>query len=86
MVFFFVFVEWGAAETDPEPRFHVAAVVVALAELGVVVDFNLHVLLVLVSRQFDYFKPAILSCDVAVFTKFAGGQGIRGAIAFAAVR
>ena len=86
MVFFLVFVEWGAAETDPDPSRHVAAVVVALAELGVVVNFNLPVLLVFVPRQFDDFKPAILSCDVAVFTKFAGGQGIRGAIAFAAVR
>ena len=38
LVFSFLFVVLGAAETDPDPSRHVAAIVVALAELGVVVD------------------------------------------------
>lgn len=38
LVFSFLFVVIGAAETDPDPSRHVAAIVVALAELGVVVN------------------------------------------------
>jgi hypothetical protein len=44
IVFSLLFVVLGAGETDPNPSRHVAAVVVVLAELGVVVDFNLPVL------------------------------------------
>ena len=40
IVFSFLFVVLGAAETNPDPSRYVAAVVIALAELGVVVNFS----------------------------------------------
>jgi hypothetical protein len=42
--------------------------------LGVVVDFNLPVLLVFVSRQFDDFKPPVVSFGIAVDADSLVGQ------------
>ena len=80
--FFLVLVELGAGETDPDPGRHVAAVVVALAELGVVVDFNFPLLLVFISRQFDDSDSSCFGLLKTVGTKPLVGQRVEGLVAF----
>src|SRR5439155_24286922 len=52
-------VEAGAGEIDPDPGLHVAAVVIAFAEQGVVIDFNSPFLLALIAGKFDDFEPPL---------------------------
>jgi len=52
-------VENGAGEIDPDPGLHVAAVVIAFAKQGVVVDLNCAFLLALFAGKFDDFEPPL---------------------------
>ena len=82
--FFLFFVELGAGKIDPDPSRHVAAVVVALTQESIVVDFNCAFDFALFSGQFDDFTPPLFSLRVAVFTESAVRQGIGGLITFRA--
>jgi hypothetical protein len=63
-----LFVELGAGKIDPDPSRHVAAVVIALTQESVVVDFNCAFDFALCPRQVDNVRPPILRLRVAVFT------------------
>src|ERR1035441_2493636 len=82
IVFSFVFIEVGPGKIDPNPSRHVAAVVIALTQESVVVDFNCAFDFALFPGQFDDITPPLFSLRVAVFTDSAVNQGIGGLITF----
>ena len=72
IVFFLLLVELDPGKIDPDPSRHVTAVVIALTQEGVVVDFNCAFDFALFPGQCDDFTPPLFSLRVAVFTE-AGG-------------
>jgi 5-methylcytosine-specific restriction endonuclease McrA len=54
-----LFVELGAGKIDPDPSRHVAAVVIALTQESIVVDFNQALLFALCPGQVDDVRPPI---------------------------
>jgi 5-methylcytosine-specific restriction endonuclease McrA len=56
---FLLFVELGAGKIDPDPSRHVAAVVIALTQESIVVDFNQALLFALCPGQVDDVRPPI---------------------------
>src|SRR5205823_10337610 len=83
--FMFLLVEARAGEIDPDPRLRVAAVVIAFAEQGVVVDFNGPFLLALFTGKFDDFEPPLFPGPRgAVRAVFAVCRRIDGLTAFRA--
>jgi len=66
-----MFVELGAGKIDPDPSRHIAAVVIALTQESVIVDFNCAFDFALFPGQFGDFTPPLFSLRVAVFTESA---------------
>jgi hypothetical protein len=84
MVFIF-HIELGVGEIDPDPGGDVAAVVVALAQESVIVDFNGSFFLALLPGKLDNFRSSFLGLHVAVRTEFAVSHYIGGFITSRAV-